>query len=137
MAPIISGFVSEVNWRWAFWVGLIIAGLSLGFLVFVPETYAPTILKRRARMLRQATGNPNIFAAIELEKRGARQMITVTLMRPLHMFVFEAIVLFTCLYLSLAYAIFCKFLLLLGNRFPLHPITDDYFSKISFLKHTH
>ena len=85
-----------------------IAGVSLGFLLFMPETYGPTILKRRARNLRKTTGNPNIFAAVELEKKGARQMITVTLMRPLHMIVFEAIVLFTCLYLSLAYAIFCK-----------------------------
>lgn len=109
LAPIISGFVSNVSWRWAFWVGLIIAGFSLGFLFFAPETYGPTILKRRARHLRKTTGNPSIFAAIELEKRGARQMITVTLMRPLHMFIFEAIVLFTSLYLSLIYAIFCKF----------------------------
>ena len=36
-------------------------------------------------------------------------MITVTLMRPLNMIAFEAIVLFTCLYLSLAYAIFYLF----------------------------
>ena len=59
--------------------------------------------------MRKETGNPNIFAPIELEKKGARQMVTVTLMRPLHMFAFEAIVLFTCLYLSLAYAIFYLF----------------------------
>ena len=59
--------------------------------------------------MRKESGNPNIFAAIELEKKGARQMLTVTLMRPLHMIVFEAIVLFTCLYLSLAYAIFYLF----------------------------
>lgn len=59
--------------------------------------------------MRKESGNPNIFAAIELEKKGARQMITVTLMRPLHMIAFEAIVLFTCLYLSLAYAIFYLF----------------------------
>lgn len=36
-------------------------------------------------------------------------MITVTLMRPLHMIAYEAIVLFTCVYLSLAYAIFYLF----------------------------
>lgn len=59
--------------------------------------------------MRKETGNPNIYAAIELEKKGARQMVTVTLMRPLHMIAFEAIVLFTCIYLSLAYAIFYLF----------------------------
>lgn len=35
-------------------------------------------------------------------------MITVILMRPLRMLIFESIVLFTCLYLALAYAIFCE-----------------------------
>lgn len=35
-------------------------------------------------------------------------MVTVILMRPFRMLIFESIVLFTCLYLALAYAIFCK-----------------------------
>ncbi|KAL8628430.1 hypothetical protein Q9189_005839 [Teloschistes chrysophthalmus] len=72
----------------------------------MPETYAPSILKRRARKLRRETGDPNIFAAIELEKKGAKHLITVTLTRPIRMLFFEAIVLFTCVYLSIAYAIF-------------------------------
>lgn len=87
----------------------IIAGVSLSFLLFLPETYGPTILEQRARKMRKETSNPNIYAPIELEKKGAKQMITVTLMRPLNMIIHEAIVLFTCLYLSLAYAIFCEY----------------------------
>ncbi|KAL8946049.1 MAG: hypothetical protein Q9222_007500 [Ikaeria aurantiellina] len=106
LAPIISGFVSVVTWRWTFWVGLIIAGVSQVFLLFMPETYGPTILTRRAQRMRRETGNPNIFAPIELEKKGARQMITITLTRPVRMVVSEAIILFACLYLSIAYAIF-------------------------------
>ena len=98
-----------MSWRWTFWVELIVAGASLVFLVFLPETYGPKILKIRAKRLRKETGNPNIFAPIELEKKGAKQMATVTLMRPLHMIVYEAIVLFTCMYLSIAYAIFYLF----------------------------
>lgn len=109
LAPAISGFVSVVSWRWTYWVGLILAGVSLLFLAFLPETYEPTILKRRAKKLRRERGNPNIYAPLELERKGAKQMITVTLMRPLNMFLFEAIVLFSCLYLSLAYAIFYLF----------------------------
>ncbi|CAD6577884.1 MAG: hypothetical protein ASARMPRED_008439 [Alectoria sarmentosa] len=109
LAPLISGFVSVVSWRWTFWVGLIVAGASLIFLCFLPETYGPIILKKRARRMRKESANPNIFAAIELEKKGARQMMTVTLMRPVHMIVYESIVLFTCLYLSVAYAIFYLF----------------------------
>ncbi|KAL8872418.1 MAG: hypothetical protein Q9174_001950 [Haloplaca sp. 1 TL-2023] len=109
IAPIMSGFISVITWRWTFWAGLIIAGLSLAFLFFMPETYGPTILKHRAQRMRRETGNPNIFASIELEKKGVRQMMTITLTRPVRMILFEAIVLFSCLYLSLAYAIFYLF----------------------------
>ena len=58
--------------------------------------------------MRKETAGTNVFAAIELEKKGTKQMLTVTLMRPLNMMIHEAIVLFGCLYLALAYAIFCK-----------------------------
>lgn len=107
LSPIISGFVSTVSWRWTFWVALIVAGFSFSLLVFLPETYGPTILLRRARRIRKETGNSRIIAPIEVETKGTRQMITVILMRPLRMLIFESIVLFTCLYLALAYAILC------------------------------
>ena len=71
-------------------------------LLLLPETYGPTILKKRAQKLRKESGNKNIFAPIELEKKGARQILTITLARPFQMFFFEAIVLLTCLYSSLA-----------------------------------
>ncbi|KAL8657471.1 MAG: hypothetical protein Q9226_001881 [Calogaya cf. arnoldii] len=109
LAPSISGFISVLTWRWTFWAGFIIAVASLVFLCFMPETYGPAILKRKAQRMRRETGNPNIFAPIELEKKGARQMITITLTRPIRMLLFEAIVLFSCLYLSIAYAIFYLF----------------------------
>ncbi len=70
LGPVISGFLSPISWRWSFWAGLIIAGVSIVPLVFVPETYAPVILKRRTRRLRKETGEQGICAPIELEERG-------------------------------------------------------------------
>ena len=109
LAPSVSGFISVITWRWTFWVGFIIAGVSMIALLLLPETYGPVILKKRARKIRRETGNMSTFAPIELEKKGTKQMMTVTLTRPLRMFFFEPIVLFTCLYLSLAYGIYYLF----------------------------
>ena len=83
--------------------------MSLVPVLFLPETYGPVILKKYAQQMRKATGNPDIVAPIDLQKKGAKQMVTVTLMRPIRMLLFEAIVLFSCLYLALAYAIFYMF----------------------------
>ncbi|KAI9838123.1 MAG: hypothetical protein M1819_006279 [Sarea resinae] len=109
LGPIISGFISVVTWRWTFWVGLCVAGAAWIPLIFLPETFAPIILVKRARKLREETGNPNIFAPMELENNSLKQMLTVTLTRPVRMIFFEAIVGFTCIYISLAYAIFYLF----------------------------
>lgn len=109
-APILSGYISpEKGWRWTFWIGLIIAGASWFPVVFVPETYGPVLLARRAKRLRKTTGKSNIFAPMDLEKKGFRQMATVTLTRPIRMLFFELIVAASCAHLALAYAIYYMF----------------------------
>ena len=52
--PIVGGFVtqSHLGWRWTQWLTLIMAAASmLTAVIFVPETYAPIILSRRAKAL--------------------------------------------------------------------------------------
>lgn len=106
-APVISGFAApSLGWRWVFWIGLIFAGASWIPMLLLPETFSPVLLSRRAAALRKSTGNSQIFAPHDLEKKGFKQMATVTLTRPIRMLSFELIVLATCLYLSVAYGIF-------------------------------
>lgn len=106
LGPSISGFLSTISWRWTFWCGLMLAGAALPFLVFLPETYLPVLEHRKAKKLREETGNQDLIAPCELEKKDVRHIITVVLTRPFRMILYESIVLFSCLYLSLAYAIF-------------------------------
>ncbi|EUC37728.1 hypothetical protein COCCADRAFT_22703 [Bipolaris zeicola 26-R-13] len=110
LGPPISGFVSVVDWSWAFWVGAIFAGATWPIFYFFDETYGPTILKRRAQRLRKETGDENIVAPLELEKTDLNHLVTVILTRPIRMVIFEPLVLFTCLYLSYAYSIFYIFM---------------------------
>ncbi|KAH7055834.1 major facilitator superfamily domain-containing protein [Macrophomina phaseolina] len=109
IGPVASGFIAVISWRWTFWLGLIIAGVTWIPLAVMPETYAPVILKRRAKRLRKESGDENIFAPIELEPRDLRHVVTVVLTRPIRMILFEWIVLFSCLYLSFVYAVFYMF----------------------------
>lgn len=110
IGPIVSGFVSPaLGWRWVYWIALIFAGACWPVLIFSPETYAPTILTRKAARLRRETGNPNIVSPQELEPRDLRNLLVVVLTRPVRMFLFEPLVLATCLYLGYAYAVFYMF----------------------------
>ncbi|KAJ6784104.1 hypothetical protein PWT90_08582 [Aphanocladium album] len=108
IAPIISGYTADkLNWRWAFWVNLMFAGATLAFVFFLPETYEPVLLERRAKKLRrQDPANNKVVAPRELEETDVRQLLSVVLARPLRMLFTEPIVACCCAYLGLVYAVF-------------------------------
>lgn len=107
LAPIIAGFCSPtIGWRWTFWIGLIYAGATMVLLAFLPETYGPVLLLRRARQIRKHNPKANVVAPHEIDKPDLRQLMTRVLTRPLRMIFFELIVTASCMYLALVYAIF-------------------------------
>jgi multidrug resistance protein len=106
LGPLASGFIATVSWRWCFWLELILAGITLPFLFIMPETYVPVLTARKAAKIRKETGDSSIIANSELEKKSARHVLTVVMTRPFRMITHESIVLLTCMYLTLAYAIF-------------------------------
>ncbi|KAJ6133773.1 hypothetical protein N7523_000095 [Penicillium sp. IBT 18751x] len=85
-APLIAGFIAPVGWRWIFWLSLILAGVTLVPVLFLPETFKPAL-------------------SHQPRKRGEGILVR-TLARPLYMISYEPIITFTCLYLSFASAIF-------------------------------
>lgn len=53
MGPIVGGFVMETkSWQWVMWLQLMVCGVSLPLVAFMPETFKPAILKKRARARR-------------------------------------------------------------------------------------
>lgn len=70
---------------------------------FVIETFSPALLKKHSRKLRKETGSDRYIAPQEL-KSNAAFTLTQTFTRPLTMLVFEPIVLFTGIFISLAWS---------------------------------
>lgn len=103
--PIPSGYLAESSWRWPFWLGLILAGVTIPPLLFLPETFGPAILMSKARRLRREQPGVNVYASLEMKDTTPRQVITQVLGRPLRLLVLEPIVSACCLYLSLIYGI--------------------------------
>lgn len=107
LAPSLSGFIAEhTTWRWVFGVGTIFAAASLPLLILLPETYAPILLSRRAKKMRSDTGNPNIIAQSDLQKKDFGYVVKIVMARPFRMLFQELIVSTTCAYLALCYGIF-------------------------------
>ncbi|PAV19830.1 MFS general substrate transporter [Pyrrhoderma noxium] len=71
---------------------------------FLPETYGPTILTRRAKELRKQ-GEKNTFAAHELEAASKIALFKSHIGRPITMLLIEPIIIGAAIWVSLAYSI--------------------------------
>ncbi|KAI1763132.1 MFS general substrate transporter [Hypoxylon sp. FL1150] len=116
--PIVGGFIvdSYLGWRWTAWITLIMAAFfGTIALFFLPETHAPTLLKRRAQKLRFATRDWALHSFSEEEPVNINTIVFVYLLRPWKMLILEPILLLITIYMAFAYGI----LYLLFEAYPI------------------
>ncbi|KAJ5297824.1 hypothetical protein PENANT_c012G07147 [Penicillium antarcticum] len=106
LGPVAGGFLSEAaDWRWIFWLLTIMSAITaiVGF-IFLRETYAPTLLERKASRLRKETGNPDIQAATK-SPLPLQQLIFLAIMRPMKLLCTSPVSIAMALYMGLIYGI--------------------------------
>jgi MFS family permease len=111
IGPLVGGFIADnLGWRWLYWIQLIIAGAIYVLMVLtVPETYAPTILLKRARRLRKETGDSTYVTEQELDSRPLAERLQVYIFRPFQLLFTEIIVFLVTLYMSVLYGLLYMF----------------------------
>jgi MFS family permease len=104
IGPIAGGFLTDAKgWRWVFWILAMASGFFtiLSFL-FMRETYAVTLLNRKAKRLRQETGNPNLRSKLD-SGLSPRDLFWRSIVRPTKMLILSPIVLSMSIYVGLIY----------------------------------
>lgn len=111
LGPLIGGFISDhKGWRWLYWIQLIMAGfVYVVMTVTVPETYAPTILLKRARRLRKETGDDTYVTEQEVDRRPLKDELKVFILRPFQLLFTELIVFLVTVYMSVLYGLLYMF----------------------------
>lgn len=111
IGPLIGGYLSDAaGWRWLYWIQLIFAFVVWVLITFtVPETYAPTILARRAKKLRKETGSDEHVTEQDLDMRPFSERLTIFLIRPLQLLFGELIVFLISAYMSVLYGLLYMF----------------------------
>lgn len=106
--PIAGEFIvkSSLGWRWTEYVTAIM-GFTLWIIayLFVPETYAPVLLSRRATKIRFETKNWAIHAVHDEQQFDAKTIVTKYISRPFSMLICEPILLLVTIYMSIVYGI--------------------------------
>ena len=98
------------GWRWLYWIQLIMSFVVWVLISFtVAETYAPTILGRRAKKLRKETGNQDHVTEQDLDIRPLSERLGVFLVRPFQLLFRELIVMLISLYMSVLYGLLYMF----------------------------
>ena len=118
IGPLAGGYLSMYHgWRSLYWMQLALSGLACLLITFtVPETYAPTILARRAAKLRKQ--NRGVSYTIE---QGARripliQRLRVAMVRPFLLLFREPIVFFLSIYMSILYGLMYMFFIAVSMK---------------------
>ncbi|CZT10232.1 related to multidrug resistance protein [Rhynchosporium agropyri] len=111
IGPLVGGFLSDAaGWRWLYWIQPIMAAIVWVVITFfIPETYAPTILAARAKILRASTGSPDHITEQDLDLRPLSERLTIFLIRPFQLLCLEPIVLLLSLYMSVLYGLLYMF----------------------------
>ncbi|KAL4940289.1 hypothetical protein BDV06DRAFT_224230 [Aspergillus oleicola] len=123
IGPILGGFITEsyLGWRWTAWITMIMAATAgLIGLAFLPETYAPVLLQRKAARLRLETRNWALHAKIDESPVNLSSIITRYLSRPLTMLAHEPILQLITTYMTFIYG----FIYLLFEAYPISFIEE-------------
>lgn len=108
---LVNGFVSVNTGRYdlMIWVNMAFAGVMWILVSFIPETYAPVILKKRAKKLRKETGNKNIVTEQEARPMSFSELLNDCLYRPLKFVVQEPVLVLVCGFVALIYSLLYAF----------------------------
>ena len=106
IGPIVGGFVGQtVGWRWVEGVMAIFTGtLWIAGALYIPETYSPVLLQKRAKALSKATGKR--YISILENQRGKvspAHAFKTALARPWALLFHEPIVLLISIYMAVLY----------------------------------
>ncbi|KAH6682497.1 major facilitator superfamily domain-containing protein [Halenospora varia] len=103
--PLIGGFVAEyLGWRWTNWLVLIISGVAWLLCSCIKETYAPTILKKKAAKIRKETGDDRWWSRYD-NRMSAWDVLKINLSRPFILSFTEPILWFWNAYIAIIYGI--------------------------------
>lgn len=109
IGPVIGSALTinpHLGWRWTEYILAIwVATVTIMAYFFLPELYAPYLLKKKAQRLRKETGDSRYHHPHEDVKIDVKSVVTKHFTRPVHMLVTEPMVTCIAFYASFVYGL--------------------------------
>ncbi|KAK8866186.1 hypothetical protein IAR55_001337 [Kwoniella newhampshirensis] len=107
LGPLFGGWIAQRTgqWRWIYWVLFILCGASIPMTIFMPETLAPVLLRKKAARLNKVQNDTVYVAEHDLHRLPFAATMKIALARPIIFMFTEPIIIFMTIYLSFIYAL--------------------------------
>ncbi|PFH48800.1 hypothetical protein AMATHDRAFT_149102 [Amanita thiersii Skay4041] len=115
IGPLIGGFINQnLNWRWTYYIVLIWVFCELlALFIFVPETYVPVILQRKAAKLRRQINDERYWSELDEGEKNLMKAIIISCYKPFQLLLLDRMALllsiWTALILGILYLAFQAF----------------------------
>ncbi|KAF8206611.1 major facilitator superfamily domain-containing protein [Mycena galopus ATCC 62051] len=115
LGPLVGGFINQnMYWRWTYRILLIWTGLEMvAVFLFVPESYTPILLQRKAARLRKETGDQLYCAPLDRRDASLTRSLLLSCSVPFKLLMFERMALlldiWNALLLGILYLMFQAF----------------------------
>ncbi|TIA82263.1 hypothetical protein E3P98_01499 [Wallemia ichthyophaga] len=106
-----------LGYEWIEYVELIATFVWFFFIIAMGETRASAVLNAKAKKLRKKTGDNRYVAKSELERPNFKQLMTVSVTRPIYILFTEPIVIAFSLWMGFAWFIFYSIISSIGHIF--------------------
>lgn len=107
--PLFAAYAMPLDWRWPLWEMSIMLAPLLICCALLPETSSDKILYQRAKRLRQHSGSDRYRSRMELHKLDLQAIFVDAIIKPFEIAFLDPVIMFSCLYVALLYAIFYSF----------------------------
>lgn len=107
VGPVAGGWIAEKStWRWCFWSTSILTVIIQMFgVIYLRETFAPVILARKAKEIRQQTGDDRYHTEWETPDRTLGKVLKTSLGRPFRLLGTQPIIQVLALYMAFIYGL--------------------------------
>lgn len=106
IGPLMGSYaVQAKSWRWTQWIFLMLMGVNIPFIIWMPETYKPAIMRKRAKARGIKIAKPNLTLL-----GFVKVILLITILRPVQMLFYrEPIVIVLSIYTAFIFSILFGF----------------------------
>ncbi len=107
IGPVAGAYITQhLGWRWMFYItSLLNASIQIAGVIWLDETFAPTLLARKVKRLKIQTSNPRLYTEYDQSDQSTHRILAAALIRPCKLLGTQTIIQILAFYTAYIYGL--------------------------------